>query len=129
MGHMGLENRRMPSYALVGGLATAVHYLVLVSLVELAGVSAGLAAATGATCGALAAYAGNRRFTFASDAAARPGAAPLPCRRGAGVATSAALVFAGTEWLGLHYLLPQAVGDRAHPCFAGFTLNRRWTFA
>jgi putative flippase GtrA len=45
-----------------------------------------------------------------------------------GAATSAALVFAGTEWFGLHYLLPQAAAT-ALVLFGGFMLNRRWTFA
>ena len=118
----------MLSYSLVGGLATVVHYLVLVSLVELADVSAGLAAATGATCGALAAYAGNRRFTFASDA---PHGRALPrflAVAALGAATSAALVFVGTSWLGLHYLLPQLAAT-ALILAAGFMLNRHWTFA
>jgi putative flippase GtrA len=118
----------MLSYALFGGLATAVHYLVLVALVELAGVGAGLAAATGASGGALAAYAGNRRFSFASDAALRRALPRFLLVAALGAATSAALVFAGTEWFGLHYLLPQAAAT-ALVLFGGFMLNRRWTFA
>jgi putative flippase GtrA len=118
----------MLSYALFGGLATAVHYLVLVALVELAGISAGLAAATGATCGALAAYAGNRRFTFGSDAAHRRALPRFLMVAALGAITSAALVFAGTEWFGLHYLVPQ-VAATVLVLFAGFTVNRRWTFA
>jgi len=118
----------MLSYALFGGLATAVHYLVLVALVELADVGAGLAAATGATCGALAAYAGNRRFTFASDAAHRRALPRFLMVAALGAITSAALVFAGTEWFGLHYLVPQ-VAATVLVLFAGFMVNRRWTFA
>jgi putative flippase GtrA len=45
-----------------------------------------------------------------------------------GAATSAALVHAGTAWLGLHYLVPQAVAT-ALVLFAGYRLNRRWSFA
>jgi len=118
----------MPLYALVGVLATAVHYLVLVTLVELAGVPAGLAAAAGATAGALAAYAGNRRYTFASNAAHARALPRFLAVAALGAATSAALVFAGTEWLGLHYLIPQAAATGI-VLVAGFTLNRRWTFA
>jgi len=118
----------MLNYALFGGLATAVHYLVLVALVELADVGAGLAAAIGATCGALAAYAGNRRFTFASDATHGRALPRFLLVAALGAITSAALVFAGTEWLGLHYLVPQ-VAATVLVLFAGFTANRRWTFA
>jgi putative flippase GtrA len=118
----------MLNYALFGGLATAVHYLVLVVLVELAGVGAGLAAATGATSGALVAYAGNRRFTFGSDAAHRRALPRFLLVAALGATTSAVLVFAGTEWLGLHYLVPQAAAT-VLVLFAGFAINRRWTFA
>jgi len=118
----------MLSYTLFGGLATALHYLVLVALVELANVDASLAAATGAICGALAAYAGNRCFTFASDAAHRRALPRFLLVAALGAITSAALVFAGAEWFGLHYLLPQ-VAATVLALFAGFTVNRRWTFA
>ena len=97
-------------------------------LVELADVGAGLAAAIGATCGALAAYAGNRRFTFASDAAHCRALPRFLLVAALAAITSAALVFAGTEWLGLHYLVPQ-VAATVLVLFAGFTANRRWTFA
>jgi putative flippase GtrA len=118
----------MLSYALFGGLATAVHYLVLVALVEFADIGAGLAAATGAVCGALAAYAGNRTFTFASDSAHRRALPRFLTVAALGAITSAVLVFAGTEWFGLHYLVPQ-VAATILVLFAGFSLNRRWTFA
>jgi putative flippase GtrA len=117
----------MLSYALFGGLATAVHYLVLVALVELGDVGAGLAAAIGATCGALAAYAGNRRFTFASHAAHARALPRFLLVAALGAAASAALVFAGTEWFGLHYLLPQVVATSL-VFLVGFAVNRRWTF-
>jgi putative flippase GtrA len=118
----------MPQYALVGILATAVHNLVLVMLVEAAGIDASVAAATGAACGSLAAYAGNRRFTFASDA---PHARALPrflVVAAAGVVASAVLVRAGTAWLGLPYLLPQALAT-ALVFAGGYAVNRRWSFA
>lgn len=118
----------MTLYVLVGVLATAVHYLVLVMLVEVAGIDASVAAGFGAACGALAAYAGNRRFTFASRA---PHARALPrflAVAAAGIATSAMLVRAGTEWLGLPYLLPQ-VAATALVLAGGYVLNRRWSFA
>jgi len=118
----------MLTYALVGGLATAVHYLVLVVLVELGHVGAGLAAATGASCGALAAYAGNRRFTFASSAAHARALPRFLAVAALGAATSAGLVHFGTVRLGLHYLLPQAFAT-AIVLYAGYVLNRRWSFA
>jgi len=115
-------------YSLVGGLATFVHYLVLVALVEGAGANPGLSAAIGATCGALAAYAGNRRFTFSSHAPHRQ-ALPRFALVAAGAAiANGTIVWTGTEWLGLHYLLAQ-VAATALTLVTGFTLNRSWTFA
>ncbi len=118
----------MLSYALIGGIATAVQYVVLVALIELGHVGAGLAAATGASCGAVAAYAGNRRFTFRSRAAHARALPRFLAVAALGVAASAGIVFAGTEWLGLHYLLPQ-VAATALVFVSGYLLNRHWTFA
>lgn len=115
-------------YSLVGIIATCVHYLVLWSLVEFAGTTAGPAAAVGATFGALTAYGGNRRFTFMTCA---PNGVALPrfLLVGAfGVIASASIVWAGTEWLDMHYLMAQVVAT-ALTLWTGFALNRRWTFA
>lgn len=115
-------------YTLVGAVATMVHYLVLVTLVGRAGVQPELATAIGATCGTAAAYAGNGRFTFASRV---PHQLALP-RFGLVAATGAiangAIVWLGTELLGLHYLVPQIFAT-AIVLAGGFALNRSWTFA
>lgn len=118
----------MPVYALVGALATGVHYAVLVALVELGSVEASLATALGASAGALAAYAGNRRFTFASDAAHARALPRFLAIAALGAGANAGLVHAGTAWLGLHYLVPQVFAT-AVVFVSGFALNRRWTFA
>ena len=118
----------MIRYAIVGGLATLVHYLVLVSLVEQADLNAALAAMVGASCGALAAYSVNFRFTFASKAAHRNALPRFLLVAAGGALVSAALVWLGTQLLQLHYLVPQAAAT-ALVLVAGFSMNRRWTFA
>lgn len=115
-------------YSLVGILATFVHYAVLVALIERAGVSAVLAAAVGATCGALAAYAGNRRFTFLSRAPHRRALPRFVLVAAVAAIANASIVWAGIELLHLHYLLPQLVAT-ALILAAGFALNRNWSFA
>lgn len=60
---MGLE--RFLRFALVGGLATLVHFGIMVLLVE-TGMLPLLATATGALLGALASYVLQRRFAFRS---------------------------------------------------------------
>lgn len=118
----------MQRYALVGLGATAVHVLVLAMLVEAARVAAPTAAAVGAACGALFAYAANRRFTFASPAPHRRALPRFLAVAAAGAALSAAVVALGTAWLRLPWLLPQAAA-MALALAGGHALNRRWSFA
>ena len=115
-------------YSLIGGVATFVHWLVLVALVEGTGMNPGPSAAIGAMCGALTGYAGNRRFTFSSHAPHRQ-ALPrfLVIAAGAAIANGA-VVWTGTESLHFHYLVPQAAAT-ALTLVAGFALNRSWTFS
>jgi putative flippase GtrA len=119
----------MLRYALTGGLATALHYGVLLTLVEGFHCAAPVAAAAGALCGALLAYAGNRHFTFAAGTAGHGRALPrfaLVALLGAGL--NAAIVWLGTAALGLHYLFAQALATLAVLLF-GFRLNKTWSFA
>ncbi len=115
-------------YSLIGLLATCVHYATLLILVELAGARAVSSTAFGATCGALAAYVGNRQFTFSSRA---PHGQALPrfvVVAAFGAIASGSIVWAGTELLHMHYLMAQLVAT-ALILWTGFVLNRRWTFS
>ncbi len=56
---------RFSRFALVGGVATVVHFGVMILLIE-AGIPALSATATGAMLGALASYVLQRRFAFRS---------------------------------------------------------------
>jgi putative flippase GtrA len=56
--------RALARYACVGAAATALHYAVLVALVNWTATPPPAAAATGAVLGAQLAYVGNRAFTF-----------------------------------------------------------------
>ena len=115
-------------YVLIGGLATAVHYCLLVAMVDVWGVNAGVAASAGALGGALAAYIGNRRLTFASAAAHRRALPRFLIVAAGGALLSGSLVWSGTTLLGMHYLVPQLVAT-ALVLVAGFAMNRHWTFA
>ena len=55
---------RFFQYAAVGAVATAVHYAILVGLVEAGVLAPQRAAALGAWVGAQVAFAGNAAFTF-----------------------------------------------------------------
>ncbi|MGB4118212.1 MAG: GtrA family protein [Polaromonas sp.] len=112
-----------------GGIATALHYAVLIALVEVVGLSAAPAAAIGTLCGAAVSYALNRRVTFAETATRHSQAVP----RFIAVALLSAflngvLVWTGTHVLGWHYMVAQAL---ATVLVMGLTfrLYRNWTFA
>ena len=59
---LGAQGRR---YLMVGAVATAAHYLLMVLVVEFGHWRPALAAGAGAALGAQVAFAGNRWFTFA----------------------------------------------------------------
>ena len=115
-------------YLLVGLLATAVHYALLIALVELARAAAAPSAAFGAACGALAAYAGNRRFTFAGGAAHAQALPRFLAVAALGAAINGAIVWTGTKIIDMHYLAAQVVVTSI-VVWSGFVLNRRWSFA
>jgi putative flippase GtrA len=115
-------------YTLTGGVATAVHYALLVTLVEGLHLGAAWAAALGALAGAVVAYFGNRRFTFPHSRARHGHAVPrFGLVAGAAAALSASIVWLGSTVLGAHYLLSQAVAT-ATGLVLGYSFNRHWTF-
>ena len=113
-------------YLLIGAVATAAHYLVLVLCVEAAGWRPWLASGAGAVVGAQVAYAGNRVYTF--DYRGTVGASwlkfQLTALAGAlqGMAIVAAAVHAG--W---HYLAAQVAATLAG-LVVTYAANRWWTF-
>lgn len=116
-------------YFLAGGIATAVHYAVLIVLVEVAGLSAGASAAIGALVGAAVAYFVNRRITFSGTAALHLQAIPrFLAVAFAGAALNGGLVWIGVQLLAWHYLVAQAA---ATLMVLGLTyrINRSWTFS
>jgi putative flippase GtrA len=116
-------------YLWVGVLATALHYAILIGVVERLHRSPALGAGLGALAGAVLAYLGNRRFTFAASTAAHAQALPRFMLIAAGMALGhAAIVWCGSSVLGLHYLVAQVLASgTAFLC--GFQLNKSWSFA
>ena len=116
-------------YAVAGGMATAVHYAVLLLLVEVFAMSPAPAAACGALSGAAVSYIVNRRLAFSGTAARHQQALPKFLLIAlAGAALNGGLVWAGVQVFGWHYLAAQAVATLV---VLGLTyrLNRSWTFA
>jgi putative flippase GtrA len=119
--------RQLATYASVGAAATAVHYVILIALVEAGGWRAVPATLCGYVAGGIVAYLLNRRHTFGSD---RPHA-EAGWRFGlvafAGFCVTYALMSLFVDRLGAPYLPAQAV-TTVLAMFVTFALNRVWTF-
>ena len=118
--------RALARYACVGAAATALHYAVLVALVNWTATPPPAAAATGAVLGAQLAYLGNRAFTFTDR---RPWWASwwrFQATAVLGAVLSASLVALGTR-IGVHYLAAQACATLL-AMGVTFLVNRRHTF-
>jgi putative flippase GtrA len=114
-------------YALVGAVATAAHWGLMVWLVAACGVSAWLASGAGGVLGAQLAFAGNRLVTFGGRGPWLAawwrfmGTALAGTALGMGVV--AVLVAAGWKALAAQVVATAVV------LVLGFAVNRRWTFA
>ena len=117
---------RLLRYALVGGLATAVHYALLAACVEIGGWPAWLASGAGAVVGAQVAYVGNRRYTFGYRGGVGASWLKFQITAMAGALQGMAVVAIAVA-LGLHYLAAQVLATLTG-LLATFAINRRWTF-
>ena len=115
-------------YTLIGGLATGGHYAVLIALVEALRVPPSIAAGLGAICGALIAYAGNRRFTFSGNHRHRKALPRFLLVAALGAALNGGIVWAGTTVLAWHYLAAQ-IAATFMVLIITYSYNRAWTFA
>ena len=116
-------------YIVAGGLATVVHYAVLIALVESSGLAAAPSAAVGTLCGAGVSYLLNRRMTFSGSSAEHTQALPRFIAIALlGACLNGLLVWLGVHLLEWHYLAAQAL---ATVLVMGLTfrLNRLWTFS
>ena len=119
--------RRLTAFGLVGLIGTGAHYLVLIMLVERAGIDPVTATSVGFVVGALVNYALNRRYTFQStklhlDA----GPKFFTIATITGIANSL-LVYGGVDLVGANYLLVQ-ISATSIVFLANFALNSLWTF-
>lgn len=119
--------RGLSRYAVVGAMATALHYAVLVALVEWGQVPPGLAAGAGAMAGAVLAYWGNRRWTFSGQPAEHHRALPRFAIVALLGGLANALIVGWGVALGAHYLLMQILAT-GMVMLGTYHLNRVWTF-
>ncbi len=119
--------RQLRSFVGVGALATALHYGVLIGLVQLAGVAPVPAALCGFTAGGVMSYRLNRRHTFGSERPHEEAIWRFTLVAGVAFALTYALMRAMVEgWL-IPYL-PAQVATTGLVMIWTFAANKLWTF-
>jgi|SRR5579875_209725 putative flippase GtrA len=119
--------RQFSSFVAVGFIATGVHYVFLIGLVELAGVSAVAAALVGYGAGGTVSYSLNRRHVFRSG---------LPHHEAVSRFTIVALVGFGLTYLFMSLLvnragipyLPAQIATTGIVMLWSFAAHKLWTF-
>lgn len=122
-----LEARQFVNYSVAGAIATAVHYVVLLILVELLRRPAWLGALSGAVVGAIVGYGLNHRITFRSSKLHRVALPRFAAVALTGIVLQVVIVAVGTELFRWHYIAAQLVATAA-ALVATFVMNRQWTF-
>lgn len=120
--------RAFSSFLLVGALCTALQYAILVLLVQLGSMGATLASSIGFAISAVLNYTLNYRFTYratTSHAASFPRFLAVIL---AGLALNAAIVYAGVEMAGLHYIVAQVLATGIVLVW-NFLVNLKWSFS
>lgn len=128
----GFDRKRLTQtfmrFVVVGSIATAVQYLVLVGSVELLGWSSVLGSGIGFLMGAIVNYLLNRRFTFRSDVPHTTAVARFVVVLSVGLTLNLALMYLFTHRLGLPYLIAQVL-TTGLVLFWHFAGNALWSFA
>jgi len=122
----GEHFKRFVRFALVGGVATAIQYAILVLLVRGCGVAPTPASSVGFGLSAVANYFLNYRFTFRSNRPHGPAAAKFALLAVTGLVINAAIMHL-IVGAGVHYLLAQVCAT-AVVLFWNFIGNSLWTF-
>ena len=111
----------------VGGLATALQYLVLIALVQIGGVKPILASVVGYASGAGLSYFLNYHVTFASDRSHGQAIAKFLVVAVIGLAVNSTIVTIAIGSVGLNYLIAQVIAT-VMVLLWNFWANRLWTF-
>jgi putative flippase GtrA len=100
--------RQFLRFAAVGAVATSLHYVLLITLVEFAGMQPLTATVIGFAIGAVVGYSLNRRFTFEKKPSYGRGLVKFLVVVGIGGVLNAA-IFAFFVRQGLHYMIAQVI--------------------
>lgn len=114
-------------FATVGGIATAIHYLILIALVHGANMNAVWASSLGFITSAVCNYMLNYHFTFRSNVEHRNAVIKFFIVAGVGLILNSLTMLILSEFMGLHYLLAQVLATGIVLLW-NFSGNRLWTF-
>ncbi len=117
---------RFLRYLVVGGIATAIQYAILILLVRGLGMAPTPASSIGFVLSAGVNYLLNYSFTFQSSRPHGPAAAKFAVLAGAGLLINAVIMHLMTG-AGVQYLIAQVCATSVVLCF-GFISNSIWTF-
>ncbi len=115
------------SFVVVGFIATAVHYALLIGLVEWAGISAVAAALMGFAAGGTVSYILNRRHVFHSDLRHETAASRFLLVAVVGFALTYVFMSLFVRGAGIPYL-PAQVATTGIVMLWSFAAHRMWTF-
>lgn len=119
--------RQFSSFVVVGFIATAVHYAVLIGLVEMAGISAVAAALIGFSAGGVVSYSLNRRHVFHSNRRHETAAPRFTLVAVVGFCLTYVFMSIFVRGAGIPYL-PAQVATTGIVMLWSFAAHRMWTF-
>ncbi len=114
-------------FAIVGGIATAFQYAILVLLVEYFTIDAVIASAIGFVASAVLNYRLNYTFTFNSNQAHHFAFPKFFVTASIGLLINTGAIYILIEKLDLHYLLSQLAATALTLAWS-FAVNSLWTF-
>ncbi|MDH4276257.1 MAG: GtrA family protein [Gammaproteobacteria bacterium] len=119
--------KKFASFLFVGGVATAIHYGLLILLVQGFAVSPTVATTLGFTVSAVANYLLNYKLTFVSDKPHIEAAVKFIVVSSAGLVGNTAIMHFGASVMSWPYLIVQ-LGATAIILFWNFFGNYLWSF-
>lgn len=119
--------RQLMSFSGIGGIATLIHYVILVLLVQLVGVNPVLGSFIGFLISALVNYSLNYHWTFSSSKPHTEAAWKFFVVAAIGLALNTLIMSLAVAGFGIHYFAAQLVAT-AIVLMWTFSGNRLWTF-
>jgi putative flippase GtrA len=126
-GSMTFLFRQFSSFVVVGFIATGVHYMLLIGLVELAGISAVAAALVGFLAGGTVSYGLNRRHVFRTELPHAAAVSRFTLVAGVGFGLTYIFMSLFVRAAGIPYL-PAQVATTGIVMLWNFAAHRMWTF-